>query len=263
VLPNCNERLHPDIFECGERQLMKLLTPGMKMAEVIHSNYLLIPVVNRFGIRLGFGEKTVRAVCNDRRIDPEFFLTILNTFSNEGYFPQKTLQTFNVLAIVEYLKKTHSYYIETEIPIIESLINALLQRGQKRNRRLRLVKKFFLEYKKELFAHLKREETTTFPYIEDVHRRYRKKKSSESRPGKRYSMKVYEQEHDNVDDKLYDLKNILINYVKGEFDEGICSAIIFELFRLERDIKDHTRLEENILRPLVAEMEKALKSQAA
>lgn len=243
---------------------MKLLTASMKMADVIHSNYLLIPVVNRFGISLGFGEKTVKMVCREQGIDAEFFLTILNAFSNENYFPQKTLQTFNVLTIVKYLRKTHSYYIETQIPILESQINALMRRSLKHNPSLRLVKKFFLEYKKELLAHLKREEMITFPYIERIYRLYHSKGSAAGEKIlSRYSMKVYEEEHDNVDDKLYDLKNILIKYIKGEFDEAICNAIIFELFRLEKDIKDHTRIEENILRPLVLEMEKKLQLRAA
>ncbi len=234
----------------------------MKMADVIHSNYLLIPVVNRFGIRLGFGEKTVKTVCRERGIDPEFFLAILNAFSNENYFPEKTLQTFNVLTIVKYLRKTHSYYIETQVPIIERQINALMGRSLKRNSSLRLVKKFFLEYKKELLVHLKREETITFPHIERVYRSYHSKASaSGSKILSRYSMKMYEKEHDNVDDKLYDLKNILIKYLQGEFDEAICNAIIFELFRLEKDIEDHTRIEDNILRPVVAEMEKTLQSR--
>jgi regulator of cell morphogenesis and NO signaling len=221
-------------------------------------------VVNRFGISLGFGEKTVKTVCTEQGIDGEFFLTILNAFSNENYFPQKTLQTFNVLTIVNYLRKTHSYYIETQVPIIEGQINTLMRRSSKRNRTLRLVKKFFLEYKKELLAHLKREETITFPHIVRVYGLYHSKGSAVPEEIlSRYSMKVYEEEHDNVDDKLYDLKNILIKYIHGEFDETVCNAIIFELFRLEKDIKDHTRIEENILRPVVIEMEKKLHSRAA
>ena len=234
------------------------------MEDVIHSNYLLIPVINRFGISLGFGEKTVKTVCREQGIDAEFFLAILNAFSSENYFPQKTLQTFNVLTIVKYLRKTHSYYIETQIPIIESQINALMRRSLKRNPSLRLVKKFFLEYKKELLDHLKREEAITFPHIERIYRLYHSKGSlAGEKILSRYSMKVYEEEHDNVDDKLYDLKNILIKYVHGEFDEASCNSIVFELFRLEKDIKDHTRIEENILRPLVTDMEKKLQLRTA
>ncbi len=74
-------------------------------------------------------------------------------------------------------------------------------------------------------------------------------------------MKIYEAEHDEIDEKLFDLKNILIKYINGDFDQATVNEIIFELFRLEKDIKDHSRIENNILMPLVAEMEKSLTLQ--
>ena len=242
---------------------MKLLTAQMKMADAIHSNYLLIPVVHRFGVHLGFGEKTIDEVCADHSIDTDFFLAIINAFSNENYFPEKKLQTFNVLTIVEYLKKTHAYYRDTQIPVIEKSLGTLLTESPKQEKSLRLVKKFFLEYKNELLTHLRQEEKYTFPYVEEVYRLY----SGEGTPSRKksalqYSMKIYEEEHDEIDEKLFDLKNILIKYIGGEYDESACATIVFELFRLERDVKDHARIENNILMPMVAEMEKSLKRRA-
>jgi regulator of cell morphogenesis and NO signaling len=238
---------------------MKLLTSNMKMADAIHSNYLLIPVVNRFGIHLGFGEETICNICNDHGVDVEFFLTIINAFSNEDYFPEKKLQTFNVLMIVEYLKKTHKYYRETQIPVIEKHLNSLFSGSSRRNKNLSLVRKFFLEYKKELFAHLRREERITFPYIEKIYEMYKSPgEKYKTKSGLNYSMKIYEEEHEEIDEKLFDLKNILIKYVSGDFDQAVCNEIIFELFRLEKDIKDHSRIENNILMPLVKDMEISL-----
>ncbi len=239
---------------------MKLITANEKMADAVHGNYLLIPVINRFGIRLGFGDQTIGAVCANAGIDTDFFLAIINAFSNEDYFPAKKLRAVNVLTIVSYLKKTHDYYRRTLIPVIESYIAALLAKSLKRNPGLRLVKKFFLEYKKELFAHLRSEETRTFPYIEMVYRLHAAPGTPRVRKDlRRYSMDVYEREHHEVDEKLTDLKNILIKYIGGEFDDAVCSAIVFELFRLEKDILDHTRIENIVLMPMVAEMEKALR----
>jgi regulator of cell morphogenesis and NO signaling len=239
---------------------MKLLTSNMKMADVVHSNYLLMPIINRFGVSLGFGEKTVKAVCKQHRIDIDFFLLILNAFSNESYFPEKKLQAFNVLMIVDYLKKTHSYYIETQVPLIEKLLNNLLRRRPSDAKNLKLIKKFFLNYKQELFNHLDREETTTFPYVTKVYRLFHTPAVSarEKRALSKYSMHVYEEEHTDVDEKLYDLKNILIKYVRGDSMNAVYQEVIFELFRLEKDIQDHTRMENNILLPLVEEMEDAL-----
>jgi len=154
--------------------------------------------------------------------------------------------------------------METQVPAIERLISGLLRRSGRRNASLRIVKRFFLEYKRDLFAHLRREETLTFPYVQEVCLLFRHPKRR-SRKGilHSYSMSQYEEEHNNVDEKINDLQNILLMYIKGEYDEDICNAIIFELFRLEKDIRDHTRIEDHIMKPMVAEMEKTLKLHTA
>jgi regulator of cell morphogenesis and NO signaling len=89
-----------------------------------------------------------------------------------------------------------------------------------------------------------------------IHRKTRP--ASKSRTPLTYSMDTYGKEHNNVDEKLWDLKNILIKYLPGTVDETVRNAMICEVFRLERDIRDHTRIEETILMPLVAEMETVL-----
>jgi regulator of cell morphogenesis and NO signaling len=239
---------------------MKLLTAHMKMADVIQSNHLLLPVVSRFGIPFAFGEQTVQEVCQEFRIDVEFFLTIINAFSHEDYFPEKRLQAFNVLMIIDYLEKTHFYYTQTEIPLIEQLMAELIRHRPADKKKLHLVKKFFRDYREELLDHLKREEEITFPYIREVYRMFHTPHitSKEKRFLSRYSMHVYEEEHSDVSEKLYDLKNILIKYVRADTMQSLYHNIIFELFRLEKDIEDHTRIENKVLLPLVAEMEDTL-----
>ena len=36
----------------GERRVMRLFTPRTKMADIVHANYLVLPVLGRFGIGL-------------------------------------------------------------------------------------------------------------------------------------------------------------------------------------------------------------------
>jgi regulator of cell morphogenesis and NO signaling len=238
------------------------MTSDMKMAELIHYNYLLIPVIRRFGIKLGFGEKTIGLICREQNIDPDFFLTIVNTFSNKDYFPQKRLQKFNIILFIEYLKKTHSYYLETQVPVIESNIDNLISSSPVDSLNLQLVRKFFHSYKKELTEHLHREEAKTFPYIEHLYRLYTKEFDIEDYKQlvHTYSMHKFIEEHDNIDDKIFDLQSILIKYMSGTYSENMTQTVLFELFRLENDIKNHTRLEEKILRPMVEDIEQTLKS---
>ncbi|MCD8193724.1 MAG: helix-turn-helix transcriptional regulator, partial [Tannerellaceae bacterium] len=40
----------------------------MQLSEVVEENTSLVPVINRFGIRLGLGDKTVKEVCEEQAI---------------------------------------------------------------------------------------------------------------------------------------------------------------------------------------------------
>ncbi|MBK7258522.1 MAG: hemerythrin domain-containing protein [Ignavibacteriae bacterium] len=239
---------------------MQLFTRDTRLADAIHSNYLLIPVINRFGVSLGFGDRTIREVCRAHRIDEKFFLVIINVFSHPHYFPEKTLLTFNPLVVLSYLQKTHAYYREIQIPVIERQLRQLIGRAGKEKGDLLVVRKFFQEYKRELLAHLNREERITFPYIRNVYRAHQTRRAARKPSNAHaYSMEAYESEHNNVDEKLWDLKNILIKYLPGTVDAVVRNAVICEIFRLEQDIRDHTRIEETILMPRVTALEHALR----
>ena len=44
------------------------------LSEIIEENHQLIPVINRFGIKLGLGEKTIGDICEAADINTDFFL---------------------------------------------------------------------------------------------------------------------------------------------------------------------------------------------
>ena len=52
---------------------MPLVYANMRMSEVVSKHLSLIPVINRFGIRLGVGDETVMALCEANDIDTDFF----------------------------------------------------------------------------------------------------------------------------------------------------------------------------------------------
>ena len=79
---------------------MPLVYPNMQMSEVVEEHPSLIPVINRFGIRLGLGDKSVKAICEEYRLDTDFLLTVINTFLNEEYFPEKKLSILHRLSII-------------------------------------------------------------------------------------------------------------------------------------------------------------------
>ena len=95
----------------------------MRLSEVVEEHPSLIPVINRFGIRLGLGDASVRAICEAHALDTDFLLTVINTFLNEEYFPEKKLQAFHTSQIIDYLTQTNQYYARYQLPNIERHLN--------------------------------------------------------------------------------------------------------------------------------------------
>ncbi len=218
------------------------------MAELIHKNYHILPIINRFGIKLGFGEKTIAQICKEKKINIDFFIEVVNVFLNDDYFPQEELQKFEISDILDYLKKSHEYFINIKLKNIEHKINNLIDVCCKDNSsKIDLIKNFYVEYKNELIEHIKYEEENIFPYINNL--------LTNKNPKNNFKINTYLEEHTDVEAKLYDLKNLIIKYLQLPKDYEISNEILFELFDLEKDLQNHQRFEEKVLVPMVEKLE--------
>lgn len=234
-----------------------LLQKDMKLAEVILHDHCLVPVINRFGIKLGFGDSSIENICNKMSIDTDFFLIILNAFHDPQYLDNKYLQSFSVDLLIQYLQKTHQYYLNNKIPEIEELIDELGFEIPDDGKSILLVKKFFADYKTELVKHIEREENKVYPYVLELNRKIENNSITPDTVNwiKDYSITSFEEEHDNVEEKLDDLKSILIKYLSTSEKQDIRYRLLKELSALENDLNDHARIEDMILVPKVMLLE--------
>lgn len=202
---------------------MAFLSVSSVLSESICENYLLIPVINRFGLKLGLGEKTVAEICLEHKLNPDFFLAILNTYLNEDYFPEKLLQGFDVDLVSNYLKQTDGYYIHAQIPNIEKHLNAFIAMSDPNNTQLLLIRKLFFKFKEELLHRI------NSGLLDD----------------------------DTSYALLLDLKNILIKHITGSFNENLCFAVVFAVDTLLNDLGKHNRIREKILKPMISKLSEA------
>lgn len=230
---------------------MPLVYTNMKLSEVVEEYPSLIPVLNRFGIRLGLGDKSVTDVCEEYKQDTDFLLTVINTFLNEEYFPERKLQTFHTSQIVDYLTKTNQYYLRYQIPNIERHLTSFISQSAPGNNTLTLIGRFFSSFKEELTSRIRRDEREWFPYCLSL---------SEKLNGvtERDALHLHSSKpkEDAIEALLYDLKSIMVKHLSGDYNENLCYAVIFAVNSLEKDIKQHNRIRYRILEPMVAAMEK-------
>jgi len=123
-----------------------ILEKEMKLSEVILHDYNLVPIINRFGIQLGFGDSTIESVCKNKDIDLDFFMTILNSFHDPQYMDKEYLRSFPVELLINYLKETHKYYLSDKIPEIEVIIDDMVVEARDDKGPYLLLQKFFKDY---------------------------------------------------------------------------------------------------------------------
>lgn len=232
----------------------------MKMADAIHHNHLLLPVINRLGIQLGFGDQSIENLCEEKGINIDFFLMIVNAFLDHDINKTMKLDNVSVEQVVNYLKATHQYYVERMIPEVENKINALIQHSDINQKQFLLVKNFFEEYKNEFYTHIKHEEQSIYPYVLEVNQAITKgilepelKLQIQKEP-----IDSYAEEHSDIESKLFDLKNILIKYLPESKNSYLRNKVLNALFKLENDLNDHSRIENMLLVPMISVMENEL-----
>ncbi|OQY00994.1 MAG: hypothetical protein B6I20_08125 [Bacteroidetes bacterium 4572_117] len=242
-------------------QNVSLITKKQEIASLILLNIELLPLLRRFDISLGVGDKTIHEICKAKEINVDFFLEIVNIFHNENYFPATKLKKFSIKEIVNFLKESHIHYNEEIIPAIEELIHKLVWAGDDHERNLKILKKFFDEYRKEVKAHTEQEEETVYPYTVFIENSCIENKKIDEcyKKMKEYSITNYADEHNNIEEKLTDLKNIIIKYLPPSQNQDIAIKILNKLYKLEKDLYHHALIEEKILVPKILEMENILK----
>lgn len=222
---------------------MAIYTTGSKLSEIILNDPSLIPIINRFNIFLGVADKTVEDICNEKSLDANFFIAILNTFINDEYFPEKIIKSFNIKIIIDYLYKTNNYYKHFQLPNIERHFNSLISKSDSGNNNLYLMQKFFFEMKQELLAQIDYDQNEWFPKILKIG-------SSISDYNKEIILNHNDDEPNPIEDKLNDLKSFFIIHLRGEYDFNLCNAVIAAICTLEKDIKQNNRIRNRILKPM-------------
>lgn len=237
---------------------MGIITTQHKVASIIHHSHLLLPVLNRFGIRLGVKEKTIEQVCKEKNLNIDFVLAIINSYHIKDYFPEKELRSFSARTIVSYLRKTHEYYLNYVLVRIDGLLEELIKSGGDKNNDLKIIKSFYIKYKTELVNHINEEEKHIFPYVLKLQQLVDSGSTETPDEIRGFSITDFEKEHIHVDEKLNDLKNIIIKFLDPTYDDNACNEFLTAIFMLERDLSDHSRIEGNIMITMVLEMEKHL-----
>lgn len=202
----------------------------MKLAELIAENHNLILMLPRFGIPLGFGEKSVQDVCQAHGVPTDFFLLICNVYTFDDYQPD--LEGVDMSPLASYLEASHRYYLRERLPHIGQHLHRIAsQAGAQYGP---VLERFYADYQAEVEAHFRLEEEEVFPLLAT-----RRKPSTLN----------FEESHETLIDKLGDLTQIAYKYLPGNQLPEETMELVFDILQLSADLEKHALIEEKILLP--------------
>ena len=214
-----------------------------KMISLIRDNYNLLQSLGSFGISLGFGDKTVKQVCDDQNVDTNTFLAVVN-FTINGYREMDDVSRLSVPTLLQYLKASHDYFLGFQLPFIrKELVYAL----DENDNLARLILKLYDEYSRSVTLHMKYEEKTVFPYVESL---------LAGKPMANYAIDMYSKHHGQESSKLRELKSIIIKYFPGDcLRNNQLSAALYDIYNNEEWLALHAEVEDNIFIPAIKYLE--------
>lgn len=214
-----------------------------KMISLIRDNYNLLQSLGSFGISLGFGDKTVKQVCDDQNVDTNTFLAVVN-FTINGYREMDDVSRLSVPTLLQYLKASHDYFIGFQLPFIrKELVDAL----EENDNLARLILKLYDEYSRSVTQHMKYEEKTVFPYVESL---------IAGKPMANYAIDMYSKHHGQESSKLRELKSIIIKYFPGDsLRNNQLSATLYDIYNNEEWLALHAEVEDKIFIPAIKYLE--------
>lgn len=221
------------------------------MSDLIHDDYRLLQVISRFGVSLGFGDKSISEACSASKVDTATFLAVVNFIQSEGRLPVEELaEEVSVAELMRYLQRSHSYFIDFRLPAIRrKLIEAI--DCSARNQIAFLILKFYDEYAAEVQRHMDYENTHIHTYVQLL---------LEGRVPNRHASysELAHQHHDNhasLSKSSNELKSIIIKYYASDSDTQRLADTLMDIYIMEEDLFSHCHLEDTLFAEAVHNLE--------
>ena len=214
-----------------------------KMISLIRDNYDLLQMLGSFGISLGFGDKTVKEICENNNVDTYTFLAVVN-FTINGYGDFSADDKLSVPTLLRYLEACHAYFLDFQLPYIRRELQESLD---ERESLAKLILRFYDEYAHEIRRHMKYEQKTLFPYVESL---------IEGHPINNYNVDTFSKHHSATDNKLRELKLLIIKYLPLDgLHNNQLTATLHDIYENEAWLRQHAMVEDDIFVPAIRRLE--------
>lgn len=186
-------------------------------------------------------------------VQPEFLMAVLEVFEDPGAFQPQKFSHFNLSVIIDYLRKTHAYYLTKKLLEIEQSIHLLARAYEGAHPLLILLHHFYASYKQHLRRHIEEEEVKLIPYIEQL-----QNAAADNMQMSKPAMTITDfiAEHHDTEKDLEEIRKTILHYSPPSGNQTLYRILVSQLHVLEKDLAVHALMEDGVLLPRALELEK-------
>jgi regulator of cell morphogenesis and NO signaling len=223
------------------------------------NSYILSQVVQRYSIELPKGDRYFCDQLHTKGLDKDFIFSVLNSFE-ESKCCAVDFESFSIEMIVDYIQRTHLFYVQQKLPEIEQGISQLHNFYKSSHPLLKELRTFFGNFYTELKAHFEDEESKLMPYIVLIRNAEKSAKgfSEYAYFNGQYSIAQFLNEHHDTEDDLAEMRKIIRMYNPPSASQVTYRTLLTQLELFEQDLHVHARMEEDVLIPKALKIETAL-----
>ena len=236
------------------------ITPETQVAEIATQNPATIRIFQRFGIDFCCGGKRpLGEVCAEKQMTfGELRAALESSGSSSGELPAADTK---MTELVRFIVDKYHADLRTELPRLGQMAAKVLSvHGARHPEILPELEATFRALREELEMHMMKEERILFPYIERLEQM---STQGSSLPGSPFGsinapIGAMEHEHDDAGRALARMRELTCGYVPPE---GACNTfrgLYHGLEEFEKGMHEHVHLENNILFPRAARLEREL-----
>jgi regulator of cell morphogenesis and NO signaling len=222
--------------------------------QLLEENHQYASILHWCGIdAFDYLDATLEEVCRIKNLDSANVKEQLIA----GY-KQRSFNNLSPVSLCNHLQHTHHHYAQKMLPVIEHHIKSTAISSNEQYPQLLLLANMFTTFKKDFLTHIEYENNKVFPYIKKLEKYTVSFTNNVLLSLKDFSIDMFILKHHHDDDEMYNIRKLLKNYVYSETDTLPYKVLMTELRSFEQDLKEHSRIEEEILVPAAKKLEEAL-----
>ncbi len=232
-----------------------------QIVQLISDNSSLGTALQKYGISQLEISRSLEEALKDSGINGKFIWDVLCSLDDPRSFNSDTFDSYPIPILLEYLRKTHTYYCDKRLGEIEQGLTHIQRKyaDLEDGHYWEMISLLFSAWKRHLQLHIDQEENVLFPYVEKL--------VQAAQDGARVqdTFSISQFIHHHEDDQLEEgLKEICDSIRKHSYESITLplsqKVLLTQLDAFERDLWIHSLMEDRVLIPRAEKIEQKIRA---